>query len=75
MVTLKNTSKGVRTVQIKDGKKVSTAYIEPGATLEGVELVNENDKVLVGMIEVGDLEISDAKKKAPAKDEAKDEKK
>lgn len=70
MATVKNTSRGVRTVQAKEGKKVTTVYLNPGEERE-VDLVNAEDRVLQGMIEAGDLEVSGSKKAAPKQEEPK----
>lgn len=74
MATVKNTSRGVRTVQVfadKDRKKVDTIFLAPGEERDDINLVNEEDRVLQGMIEAGDLEISGSKKAAPKQEEPK----
>ena len=56
-----NTSKGIRTLQIKTkGERIETRALAPGETVDDVEIVDQNDPVFMGLVETNELVVEAA---------------
>jgi hypothetical protein len=71
MTTVKNLARGPRVVNVRTGKdSVEQITLRAGETREDVEIANDDDPVLQGMIDAGELAVGDVRDAAQRRKEA-----